>query len=57
MVRPGYKQTEVGEIPEDWDLRTIGDSYEFKNGLNKEKNILVMVRLLLITWMSMVMLV
>jgi type I restriction enzyme S subunit len=27
----------VGEIPEDWDLRAIGDSYEFKNGLNKEK--------------------
>ena len=37
MVRLGYKQTEVGEIPEDWDLRAIGDSYEFKNGLNKEK--------------------
>ncbi len=37
MVKPGFKQTEIGEIPEDWDLRAIGDSYEFKNGLNKEK--------------------
>lgn len=23
MVRPGYKQTEVGEIPEDWETRCI----------------------------------
>lgn len=33
----GYKQTELGEIPEDWILQQIGDSFEFKNGLNKEK--------------------
>jgi type I restriction enzyme S subunit len=25
MVREGYKQTEVGVIPEDWELKTIGD--------------------------------
>jgi len=25
MVKTGYKQTEVGEIPEDWDVRTIGE--------------------------------
>lgn len=25
MVRQGYKQTEVGMIPEDWDVRKIGD--------------------------------
>ena len=24
-VRPGYKQTEVGVIPEDWDVRPFGD--------------------------------
>lgn len=24
MVRPGYKQTEVGEIPEDWDVAQLG---------------------------------
>jgi type I restriction enzyme S subunit len=23
MVRPGYKQTEVGEIPEDWDVSSL----------------------------------
>ena len=25
MVKKGYKQTEVGVIPEDWDVRKIGD--------------------------------
>ena len=25
MVKPGYKQTEVGEIPEDWELKTLSD--------------------------------
>ena len=24
-VRPGYKQTDVGAIPEDWEVRTMGD--------------------------------
>lgn len=24
VVRPGYKQTEVGVIPEDWDVRALG---------------------------------
>ena len=24
-VKPGYKQTEVGEIPEDWDIHKLGD--------------------------------
>lgn len=33
----GYKQTELGQIPEDWILQPIGLSFEFKNGLNKEK--------------------
>ena len=28
-VRPGYKRTEVGIIPEDWEVRTIGDSQPF----------------------------
>ena len=27
-VRPGYKRTEVGIIPEDWDVATIGDKAE-----------------------------
>ena len=24
-VKPGYKQTEVGVIPTDWELRKLGD--------------------------------
>ncbi|MGB6082702.1 MAG: restriction endonuclease subunit S [Moheibacter sp.] len=37
MVKQGYKQTEIGVIPEDWEVVRIGDSFTFKNGLNKEK--------------------
>jgi len=33
----GYKQTEVGLIPEDWLTIEIGDLFSFKNGLNKGK--------------------
>jgi type I restriction enzyme, S subunit len=36
-VRPGYKQSEVGVIPEDWDAVRIGELFTFKNGLNKAK--------------------
>ncbi len=36
-VRPGYKQTEVGVIPEDWDAKKLGMYFIFKNGLNKGK--------------------
>ncbi|MBN1295595.1 hypothetical protein JXA80_02365, partial [bacterium] len=36
-IPAGYKQTDIGPIPEDWDLHTIGDYFEFKNGLNKAK--------------------
>ena len=25
-VKPGYKQTEVGVIPEDWEVKRLGDS-------------------------------
>jgi type I restriction enzyme S subunit len=31
-LRPGYKQTEVGMIPEDWKTHTIGDSLRLING-------------------------
>jgi len=34
----GYKQTEVGLIPEDWEVVRIGECFVFKNGLNKEKH-------------------
>jgi type I restriction enzyme S subunit len=36
-VKTGYKQTEVGVIPEEWDAVRMGDLFTFKNGLNKEK--------------------
>jgi type I restriction enzyme S subunit len=35
-VKPGYKQTEVGVIPEDWDVIVLGAIGKFKNGLNKD---------------------
>lgn len=31
-----YKQTEVGVIPQDWELIVLGDSYDFQNGVNAE---------------------
>jgi type I restriction enzyme S subunit len=34
---PGYKKSESGVIPEDWDAVPVGDLFEFKNGLNKAK--------------------
>ncbi len=33
----GYKQTEVGVIPEDWETPVLGMLFSFKNGLNKGK--------------------
>ena len=36
-LRAGYKQTEVGVIPEDWEVVQLGELLSFKNGLNKAK--------------------
>jgi type I restriction enzyme S subunit len=36
-VRSGYKQTDVGVVPVEWDAVRIGDLFTFKNGLNKAK--------------------
>ncbi|QOX77625.1 restriction endonuclease subunit S [Trichlorobacter lovleyi] len=36
-LKPGYKQTEVGVIPEEWDIVPVGSLFSFKNGLNKAK--------------------
>lgn len=40
-VKPGYKQTEVGVIPEEWDVSTVGREFEVKLGkmLDVEKNV------------------
>jgi type I restriction enzyme S subunit len=34
-VRHGYKQTEVGILPEDWSVQSLGELGSFKNGINK----------------------
>ncbi|MBK8038548.1 MAG: restriction endonuclease subunit S [Verrucomicrobiaceae bacterium] len=31
-VKPGYKPTEVGVIPEEWEVRTIGEMFRLING-------------------------
>ena len=31
-VKPGYKQTEVGVIPEDWSARQIGEEIDLLTG-------------------------
>ncbi|HEC0482125.1 restriction endonuclease subunit S [Pseudomonas aeruginosa] len=31
-VKPGYKQTEVGVIPEDWDVKSLGEFGGFSKG-------------------------
>jgi type I restriction enzyme S subunit len=36
-LKPGYKQTEVGALPTDWDLVPFADLLEFRNGVNAEK--------------------
>jgi type I restriction enzyme S subunit len=33
----GYMQTDVGAVPEDWKLKSLGDLGEFRNGINKGK--------------------
>jgi type I restriction enzyme S subunit len=31
-VMPGYKQTDVGIVPEDWEVHTIGEAMRLING-------------------------
>ena len=35
-LRSGYKQTEVGIIPEEWDAVPLSRVGQFKNGINKD---------------------
>lgn len=37
MNQENMKMTEVGWIPKDWEVKTIGQLFFFKNGLNKGK--------------------
>ena len=34
MVREGYKQTEVGVIPEDWEPKSIGEMLQIGSGFS-----------------------
>ena len=36
-LRAGYKQTEVGVIPEDWEVRQFADLLQLRNGVNADK--------------------
>ena len=40
-VRPGYTRTEVGVIPEEWDVSTVGHEFQIKLGkmLDAERNV------------------
>jgi len=37
-VKPGYKQTEVGVIPEDWELKPFGDLFDFSGGFSASRD-------------------
>lgn len=37
-VKPGYKLTEVGVIPEEWVVKPFGALFAFRNGVNADKN-------------------
>lgn len=37
-VPAGYKRTEAGVIPIDWEAESLGELFVFKNGLNKAKH-------------------
>jgi type I restriction enzyme, S subunit len=36
-MKPGYKQTEVGVIPEDWEVKRFNELFTFRNGVNADK--------------------
>lgn len=37
-VKPGYKQTELGVIPEEWDVRPLRDVAQIRSGIAKNAN-------------------
>ena len=41
-VKPGYKQTEVGVIPEDWNVKRLGDVATFHKGKGLPKSALTL---------------
>lgn len=37
-VRPGYKQSEIGVIPEEWETKSFAKLFAFSNGVNADKS-------------------
>lgn len=37
-MKPGYKQSELGVIPEDWDVVALSEVFDFQNGVNADKS-------------------
>ncbi len=37
LVKKGYKNTEIGVIPVEWEVVELGEKFTIKNGLNKAK--------------------
>ena len=37
-MKPGYKQTEVGVIPEDWEVKTFGELFNFSGGYSASRD-------------------
>ena len=37
-IKSGYKNTKLGCIPMEWELSTLGNLFEFKNGINAGKD-------------------
>jgi type I restriction enzyme S subunit len=37
-MKPGYKQTEVGVIPEEWEVKTLGEIAIFLSGGTPSRN-------------------
>lgn len=36
-IKPGYKETPIGILPRDWEVKKLGELLEFKNGINASK--------------------
>lgn len=37
-VRPGYKRTELGVVPDEWELKPFRELFTFQNGVNADKD-------------------
>jgi type I restriction enzyme S subunit len=48
-IKPGYRKTEVGMMPEDWDVRRLKDVVDFANGKPYEASVVSDGRYWLIT--------